>query len=111
MTLLRFEGFSDDSFGEIAEFDIAYDCFAGGQPVVFEVKSGSEGLLVWGQYAGADWPPWSPPCWLIGTQLLDDGASMPTWHITFDEGGGAHSHALLIEAPDDVRIRCLNASH
>jgi len=101
---LRFVGYSDDVFGEYQTFDDQYDCCASGEPIVYEVYANTGRLLVVGQYV----PDTSPSdCWMIGIQLAEEGESLPPWTMRF-ESEILYSHALVIEAPDDVEICCVN---
>ena len=116
MPTLRFEGHSDDTFGETAVFHDDFDCCANGKPIVWEVKAGDQGLMVWGQYNGRDWPKEAPGAWMIGVQPLDadcaatgrECAPLPDWAIRFANGQRDYSPALLIDAPEGVVLRCLN---
>jgi hypothetical protein len=106
MKILRFEGHSDDTFGEILAFRDTADNCASGKPIVWEVTSESrnEGLRVWGEYAGRDWPREGPACWMIGVQPLDEDVPIPPWAMGFEPGKCGYSPALIIHAPDDVTI-------
>jgi hypothetical protein len=105
---LEFEGHSDDTFGEYVTFGDDYDCCASGAMIVFRVKAGDEGLHVCGQYSGKQWPDSMPGCWVVGVQPLDEDVALPKWPMRFEDGGSGYSPKLVIDAPDDVRIECLN---
>lgn len=105
---LSFIGHSDDTFGEYGVFQDDYDCCASGRPIVWEVKCGDEGLFVFGQYGGRDWPSKSPGCWMIGVQQLDEDIPLPNWPMQFRTADSGYSPELLINAPDGTVIRCVN---
>ncbi len=107
MPKLRFEGHSDDTFGEYDYFHDDYDCCASGRPIVFKLTCGDEGLFVYGQYNGKDWPDETPGCWMIGIQQLDEDQPL-RWPMRFEVGECGYSPALIIEAPDGVEMTCLN---
>lgn len=106
MKTLRFEGYSDDTFGEYATANEDYDNCASGEPIVFKVWSisANDGLYVVGQYCPG-------PCtgWLIGVARLndDDDRHMPEWPMRFERSADknhTYSPALFIDAPDDATV-------
>lgn len=106
---LRFEGRSDDTFGEYAHFRDDYDNCASGNPIVWRIDAGDAGgMYVWGQYSGRDWPRDAPGCWVIGVQRLDDDIPIPGWPLRVDNADNGYSPALVIDAPDDASLTCLN---
>jgi len=108
MKELRFGGYSDDTFGEDTPRGDDYDNCASGKPIVFQIKSGGEGLNIVGQYAGNDWQRWMPGCWLIGIQQMEEGIPIPNWSIRFETGKSGYTPILIIEVPDDAELICLN---
>jgi hypothetical protein len=56
MKELRFVGYSDDTFSEDTT-RTEHDNCANGEPIIFEVKSGNEGMLVYGIYGGLEGTP------------------------------------------------------
>lgn len=105
MKTLRFEGYSDDTFGEQVTGE-DYDNCASGKPIIFKVWSESEkdGLYVVGHYC-----PGPLTGWMIGVGRLneDDDYHMPKWSIRtvsdYDKGR-PYSPQLIIDAPDDVTV-------
>ena len=102
MKRLRFEGYSDDTFG------IDHDNCANGKPIVFDVSSEETGesFAVVGMYgAGAQ------AGWAIGVERADingdgGGGAIPSWTMRFTGSKDTpYSPALHIEAPDDVTIK------
>lgn len=115
MKTLLFAGYSDDTFGEVLAFNDDYDNCGSGQPIEWLVESPSEGcgLIVVGQHS-----PGASGSWLIGVSNYDpryDDRPMPRWpmhlrpHDEYERhlAGRGFNPALVIEAPDDVTIRCL----
>jgi hypothetical protein len=101
MKTLRFEGHSDDTFGEYGVYDEDHDNCADGEPITFRVSAGIEGLYVIGQYAGKAWPG---GVWMIGVAQLDEDVPLPTWSMRFETSGSQYSPVLVIEAPDSVVV-------
>ena len=96
--LLRFEGHSDDTFGEYYSFNDDYDNCASGEPIVFKVASpDGESLLVIGQYC-----PGKATGWMIGVARVDedDDKPIPNWPMYFELGERPYSPRLVIRAPD-----------
>ena len=108
MPVLKFEGYSDDTFGEYEHTKDDYDCCANGSMIVFRVEADSEGLHVCGQYSGPKWPKECPGCWIVGVQPLDEDVSLPSWPMRFENGDSGYSPRLVIDAPDGVTVKCLN---
>lgn len=105
---LRFQGGSDDTFGEYGRFGDDFDNCANGKPIVWMVRDAAgAGLLVWGQYAGRDWPDDAPGCWMVGIQQLAVDEPLPPWPLTWSAEG--YSVVLEIDAPADATLVCLNA--
>lgn len=108
MPKLIFEGHSDDTFGEYGYTNNDYDCCASGALIVYAVTVGAEGMHVVGQYAGKDWPDECPACWLVGMQPLKEGVPIPNWPLKFEMADNGYSPRLIIEAPEGVRVECVN---
>ena len=106
MKLLRFSGYSDDTFGEYGVTNEDYDNCASGKPIAFKVWSASaqDGLVVVGQYCPG-------PCtgWLIGVARADedDDKYLPAWPMRFERGDRSYAPTLVIEAPDDASVEHL----
>lgn len=107
MKTLRFAGNSDDTFGEYGVTNDDYDNCASGEPIEFMVSSGTERLMVTGQYC----PSRMSGGWMIGvTSVIDPGGPdrpIPAWPIRFEQSEREYSPVLIIVAPDDVEVRCL----
>lgn len=99
---LRFEGCSDDTFGEYGVTKIDDDNASSGRPIVFRVRAEGEGFYVYGFYDPKGVPESSPACWIIGIQQLDEDRIIPRWPMRFE--GIGYSPVLFIDAPDDVEV-------
>jgi hypothetical protein len=108
---LRFQGYSDDTFGEIDVTHDDYDNCASGKPIEYLITSPSEphvGLVVTGQHC-----PNGSDSWLIGVANYDpeyNDRAMPTWPVRFaapTDPRYARAPSLLIDVPDDFVLRCL----
>ena len=108
MATLIFEGCSDDTFGEYGLTNDDYDCCASGALIVFQVTHGDEGMNVVGQYGGKDWPSPCPGCWFIGIQPMEEDEAIPKWPMHFEMSDRGYSPRLVIEAPEGVKLVCLN---
>lgn len=111
MPTLRFEGCSDDTFGEYAATNEDHDNCADGTPIRWLVEAGNERLLVIGQYS-----PDGAAGWQIGVAAVDDpdddigDPQIPEWPMHFERSERPYSPALVIEAPDGVTLRCLEVT-
>lgn len=97
---LRFEGYSDDTFGEVTTRDDV-DNAASGNPIMFRVQSPStlDSLLVFGQYC-----PGPATGWVIGVGGVAGDVHLPLWPMRFDRSERPYSPALLIDVPDDATV-------
>jgi len=109
---LRFEGGSDDTFGEYGVSNDAYDNCASGKPIEWVVTSPSSpgvGLVVTGQHC-----PGESGSWLIGIASYDpdfNDSAMPAWPARFvpdlRRASGQLNPVLEIDVPADCVLRCL----
>ena len=109
MPILRFEGYSDDTFGEVAHTKDDYDNCASGKPIEYLVKDPAtgRGVVVTGQHC-----PGNSGSWLIGVANYDplyDDADFPRWPMRIEPQNyrNGFNPSLVIEAPDGVEISCL----
>jgi hypothetical protein len=106
---LKFEGYSDDTFSEVAFNSISHDNCANGKPIVFEVTSEEdemkEGLFVVGIYNCPALPRGLPGSWLIGIQPLYDEGGLPDWNARFTDGDCDYSPCLELDVPKNYQIR------
>lgn len=109
MPTLRFEGYSDDTFGEYAHTNDDFDNCASGKPIdwLVTVPGQDLGLVVTGQYGRRD----DVAGWQIAVGSYDPehaDTALPEWPMRFVRGERDYSPALIIEAPDGVKVTCLN---
>ena len=107
MKAFRFEGYSDDTFGEYESTNDDYDNCASGKPIVWQIKAGNEALLVVGQYGMTG-------NWMIGIANADadDGDDeeckpIPDWGYQIRQGERPYTPALFINAPDNAVLTCV----
>lgn len=104
MKTLRFEGHSDDTFGEYNVSHIDDDDCATHTHRAFRVSAGGESVVVVGVFA----PTHTPGSWVVGIQLDDvdgdGGGPLPSWPMRFVKAHRPYSPALEIDVPDDVVV-------
>lgn len=97
MKILKFYGYSDDTFGEYNVTNTDVDNCSSEKPIWCVIKSGGEALVVIGQYNR-----FHNGCWDIGIGQAYEGKSIPDWKMTFSSDD--YSTVLEIEVPDDFRL-------
>jgi len=112
MPLLRFEGYSDDTFGEYAHSNDDYDNCASGEPIEYLVLGPAvdgqtpSGIVVTGHYY-----PGESYSWMIGVANYDpdfEDRNLPDWPMRIEPASSTrYNPSLLIEAPEGVTLRCL----
>ena len=104
MPTLRFEGHSDDTFGEVLHTKDDYDNCGSCEPIEYLVQDPETGLgvVVTGQFC-----PGNSTNWMIGIANYqpDEELKMPKWPIRFVPDGDCN--AMVIEAPEGAIVRCL----
>jgi hypothetical protein len=102
--IYRFEGHSDDTFGEYGVTNDDYDNCASGKPIRWELRHGEDVVIVFGQHC-----PEPASGWLIGVARGhdDDDQPLPDWPMRFERGEYPYSPALLIDSPEGTTLRCL----
>jgi hypothetical protein len=107
---LRFFGYSDDTFGEYARTRDDYDNCAANKSIDWAVTGpDGRGVLVSGRYGEHN------ACWAIsvlpwGGEQGGLEVAMPPWPIRFElpkADETPYSPVLVIDAPADVTVRCL----
>lgn len=98
MKTLRFEGHSDDTFGEYGVTHIDHDNCANGSPIVFEVSAEGKSILVTGKY-----DRWDIGTWDIGVSIVEED-NCPDWAMRIRFEG--YTTVLEIDVPDDVTVNC-----
>ena len=105
MPILHFEGYSDDTFGEVTHFREDYDNCANGKPIEFLLSADGEQMVVFGQHC-----PSNAGSWMVGVASYDpeySDRSMANWPMRYEWAPKANSPRLVIEAPDGVTIEHL----
>lgn len=109
MPILKFEGNSDDTFGEVNHFRDDYGNCASGEPIEYLVVDADEqGIVITGQHC-----PGNSGTWMIGVANYDPDCSdreFPRWPMRIEpqQYRNGFQPSLIIEAPDGVTIRCLS---
>jgi NADPH-dependent ferric siderophore reductase len=104
MKTLRFEGFSDDTFGELTT-RTDYDNCADGTPIIFLVAvPGGMSCAVYGMYC-----PDGATGWMIGVARHDedDDTAMPAWPMRIEHSEREYSPRLVMEVPDEATVTLL----
>lgn len=98
MKILRFEGYSDDTFGEYGLTGDDVDNCSSMEPIQCVIDCGECGrLMVVGQYSKASC---NNGCWLVGVSKVEEYDDFPNWNIRLREGAETkYSTALEIELP------------
>lgn len=107
MPTLRFEGNSDNTFGEYGFTNDDYNKCPLYEPIEYLVNDTTRGLgvVVTGQYC----PGKYSVGWFIGVANYQPDKPFPSWPMRFDPDSDCN--ALVIEAPEGVVVRCLTREH
>ena len=100
MKTLKFEGHSDDTFGEYGITHKDVDNCASGKPIQCLINSREGRLLVVGQYAESH----LSGCWIIGVSMADEDEPIPEWPIRVKSAENGYSPQLEIVVPDDADL-------
>ena len=100
MKTLKFEGYSDDTFGEYGVTNEDYDNCASFRPIQCVIQSKDESLVVVGQYSESA----LDGCWVIGITMEEEGKKIPNWDIRMKMSNSAYSPILEIDVPDDFKL-------
>lgn len=99
MKTLQFEGYSDDTFGEMTSRIDSDNC-ANGKPIQFDVKTpDGTGVRVSGCYGSQ----LGNGCWMIGAEALDEDKPVD-WPIRLYPSHEGYRGRMEIDAPDDAEI-------
>ena len=104
MKTLKFEGYSDDTFGEYGVTHNDCDNCASLEPIQCLVKSGDESLVVVGQYAKTA----LDACWVIGVTMEAENKDIPEWDMRVKTAKNKYSPILEIDVPDDFSLQWFN---
>lgn len=99
MHILKFHGYSDDTFGEYGETGQDVDNCGSLEPVQCVVDCGVQGrLMVIGQYSKASL---NNGCWMVGVSKVEEYDDFPDWKIVAGYCAEVeYSPELVIEIPD-----------
>lgn len=99
---LKFEGYSDDTFGEYGVTGEDVDNCGSMEPIQCVVDAGVYGrLMVIGQYSKASC---NNGCWMIGISKVEEDDELPDWNISLLQGEVEYSPLLELELPDEAAV-------
>jgi hypothetical protein len=105
MKQFKFESYSDDTFGEYGITDDDFNSCADDTPISYKLSTpDGTGIIVTGRF--------SPDtdvsgCWEIGVHAIDDEKPVD-WKISMNLAQKAYRNQLIVIAPDDAELICLN---
>lgn len=101
MRTLRFEGYSDDTFGWTGDDGTGddHDGCASGSVRVYLIQKDGHRMLVTGAYGKGS------GCWAVGIAPAEEGDSLPPWPMRWSFEG--YSTILEIDAPDGALPRLI----
>lgn len=100
MKTLKFEGHSDDTFGEYAVTHEDIDNCASLKPIQCLITSSDGAMLIVGQYSSNH----ISDCWVIGISMANDKTPLPEWPIRFKTAASGYSPVLEVDVPDDFGL-------
>lgn len=97
---LKFEGYSEDTFGEYGITGEDVDNCASMEPIQCIVDCGQFGrIMVIGQYSKASC---YNGCWMIGVSKVDEYDDFPEWDMKITQSGESeYSTMLVIDLPTE----------
>ena len=96
---LRFEGSSDDTFGEYGvTYDDVDNC-GSKEPIHCIVKSSKGRLIVTGVYKHP-----LDACWTVGVSQYAEDEKIPKWNFRYKTAENGYSPILEVDVPDDTEI-------
>lgn len=111
MPILRFEGYSDDTFGEVEHFNDDYDNCASGDAIRYLVTAKNDNGIeqaivvtgIYGEFSAG---------WSIAVENYDPKAEdidFPRWPMRIEPQNyrNGFQPSLIIDAPESVTIKCL----
>jgi hypothetical protein len=111
MPILRFEGYSDDTFGEVEHFKDDYDNCSSGDPIRYLVTAKNEhgieqSIVVTGVH-GENSAGWSVAVENYDPEFGD--IDFPRWPMRIEPQNyrNGFQPSLVIDAPEGVTIKCL----
>jgi len=108
MQTFKFEGHSDDTFGEYGITNIDHDNCASGSPIQFTIKMpDGSGIAVTGMYCHGFH---IGEGWMIGAETLCEDNPVD-WTITMKPSHEGYKNQLTVIAPDDAALVCVSAEY
>lgn len=106
MKTYRFSGYSDDTFGEYAQTNDDYDNCASGSAIQYELKTpDGAGIIVTGLYCN---PINKGDGWMIGVNAINEYKPVDDWTLELKPSFDGYRNQLIVTAPDNAKLRCLN---
>ena len=108
MKKLRFEGYSDDVFGE-EETGITIDSYRSDSPLCFLLESKEENskLVISGSYS--PYLTTGHGCWNLSVCQAEEDYPIPDWNIRIKQSAETkYTPAILLDVPDDTTIKKLD---
>lgn len=101
MKTLKFQGYSDDTFGEYGVTNDDCDNCANGKPIHCLITADDGAMFVTGLYSV------NPigGVWTIGISQLDEDVKIPAWPIRFTTSDTGYSPVLEIDVPDGFSLK------
>lgn len=107
MKTFKFQGYSDDTFGEYAITNEDYDNCASGKPIQFELKTpDGAGIVITGLYCNQIN---KGDGWMIGVNTINEDKPID-WEVSMNPSHEGYRNQLIVIAPDDAELVCLNLS-
>lgn len=107
MKTFRFQGYSDDTFGEYEQTNDDYDNCGSGTPINFVLQDSSgAGVVVTGCYCNESINKGDG--WMIGVAALDEDHSVKDWSFELNPSHEGYRNSLTVIAPDSTKLTCLN---
>lgn len=106
MKTFRFQGYSDDTFGEYEQTNDDYDNCASGEPIQYALATpDGAGVIITGCYCAEINKGQG---WMIGVETENSQADLSSWQFTMHPGHEGYRNSLTVVAPDDAALVCLN---
>ena len=104
MKTLKFEGGSDDTFGEYGITHQEVDSCSKNTPIQCVISSKEGSLVIIGHYHLHP----TDGCWTIGIAQLKENELIPAWDTRFKIEHCGYSPVLEIDVPDDFKLTWYN---
>ena len=105
MKAFKFQGYSDDTFGEYNITNDDYDNCASGEPIQYLLQTpDGAGIIVTGLYGHKIN---KSVLWMIGVEAVSEQKTID-WEITIKPNHEGYRNQLIVIAPDNAKLTCLN---